>query len=253
MPPRVAQGEILRALVGSTLHGTGRPDQEDTDYMGVCVEPWQAVLGLEHFEQWIWRSQPEGVRSGYGDIDITVYGLRKFLSLAVKGNPTILTALFVPEEYLAVVTDLGRELQALAPSIVSKQAAMPFAGYLKAQRERLEGVRGGRHTNRPELIGEHGYDTKYAMHALRLAFQGQELLATGRITLPVPNPWGDQLRSIRRGEVPYELYLAILKIEEERLFQAAEASPLPDLPDRDRVNSFAAKARLVTWPEALAS
>ena len=45
----------------------------------------------------------------------------------------------------------------------------------------------GAHTNRPELVAVHGYDTKYAMHALRLGLQGVELLTTGRITLPVPD------------------------------------------------------------------
>ena len=30
----------------------------------------------------------------------------------------------------------------------------------------------GAHTNRPELVAVHGYDTKFAMHALRLACRG---------------------------------------------------------------------------------
>jgi hypothetical protein len=58
----------------------------------------------------------------------------------------------------------------------------------------------GAHTNRPELVATHGYDTKYAMHALRLGLQGVELLTTGRITLPVPEPDRAYLRSVRRGE-----------------------------------------------------
>ena len=60
----------------------------------------------------------------------------------------------------------------------------------------------GAHTNRPELVAVHGYDTKYAMHALRLGVQGTELLTTGRITLPIPEPHRAYLRSIRRGECP---------------------------------------------------
>jgi hypothetical protein len=40
------------------------------------------------------------------------------------------------------------------------------------------------------------------MHALRLGLQGIELLTTGRITLPVPEPDRAYLRSIRRGERP---------------------------------------------------
>lgn len=30
----------------------------------------------------------------------------------------------------------------------------------------------GAHTNRPELVAEHGYDSKYAMHALRRIVRG---------------------------------------------------------------------------------
>jgi hypothetical protein len=44
------------------------------------------------------------------------------------------------------------------------------------------------YTNRPELVAVHGYDTKYAMHALRLGLQGVELLSSGKITFPVPEP-----------------------------------------------------------------
>jgi uncharacterized protein len=46
----------------------------------------------------------------------------------------------------------------------------------------------GAHTNRPELVAVHGYDTKYAMHALRLGLQGIELLTTGRTPCLHPNP-----------------------------------------------------------------
>lgn len=72
-PPPPYPGEILRVVVGSTLHGATAPDAGgDLDLMGVCIEPWQAVYGLDRFEQHQWRSQSEGVRSGPDDIDLTV-------------------------------------------------------------------------------------------------------------------------------------------------------------------------------------
>ena len=46
----------------------------------------------------------------------------------------------------------------------------------------------GAHTNRPELVAAHGYDTKYAMHALRLGLQGIELLTTGSHHAARPEP-----------------------------------------------------------------
>jgi len=54
----------------------------------------------------------------------------------------------------------------------------------------------GAHTNRPELVAIQGYDTKYAMHAFRLGCKGIELLTSGRITLPIPEPHRGYLRSI---------------------------------------------------------
>src|SRR5215207_2935574 len=46
--------------------------------------------------------------------------------------------------------------------------------------------------------------TKYAMHALRIAHQGNELLATGRISLPVAEPARSRLmaRSISFWSAP---------------------------------------------------
>jgi predicted nucleotidyltransferase len=250
MPDRVREGEILRVLVGSTLYGTGLPGVEDTDYMGVCIEPWEAVLGLDRFEQWTWRSQPEGVRSGHGDIDITVYGLRKYLYLAAKGNPSILLALFVPSEFVVVQTDLGEALQALAPSIVSKKVAAPYIGYATAQRERLEGLRGGNHgVARPELVEQFGFDTKFAMHALRLGLQGQEILRTGRIVVPIVEH-GDLLRAVRRGEVPYEETVALIRAAEDGMREAEAASTLRDEPDYEAINRFLRDARLAHWMQA---
>src|SRR5688572_31106775 len=40
-------------------------------------------------------------------------------------------------------------------------------------------------SHRPELEEMYGFDTKYAMHMLRLGFQGVELLTTGRLNLPM--------------------------------------------------------------------
>jgi len=37
----------------------------------------------------------------------------------------------------------------------------------------------GAHTNRPELVANHGYDAMFAMHALRLGIQGFVLQAFG--------------------------------------------------------------------------
>jgi hypothetical protein len=56
--------EILRGVVGSTCHGTAIEGQDDRDEMGIFVEPPEYVCGLKTLDHYIYRTQPEGVRSG---------------------------------------------------------------------------------------------------------------------------------------------------------------------------------------------
>lgn len=248
---RVAeQHEILRVLVGSSVHGTAIDEQNDRDEMGICIEPAEYVCGLRTFEQYVHRTQPEGVRSGPGDVDLTIYGLRKWMRLATQGNPTVLLPLFVANDDIIVRSDLGDELRALAPAILSRQAGDRFKGYLQAQRDRLLGVRGGAHTNRPELVDVYGFDTKYAMHMVRLGVQGVELLETGRITLPIPEPWRTWLRELRVGGHTRQEALDVANEMEARLDALLATSPLPPLPDLAAVDAWLVSAHQRAWSGA---
>src|SRR6201993_1832720 len=213
------KGMILRVQVGSGVHGTAITGQDDRDEMGLCLEPAQFVTGLarvpngtggpspsvrfEQYERHTAWDRPGGVvnRSGAGDLDVIIYSARKWARLALAGNPTVLLVLFVPDPEVIFRDEVGAELAANAHRFVSRQAAGRYLGYLQGQKAAMTG-QSGAHTNRPELVAVHGYDTKYAMHALRLGIQGIELLTTGRITLPIPEPHRAYLRSIRRGERP---------------------------------------------------
>jgi predicted nucleotidyltransferase len=242
-----AAGTILQCQVGSGVHGTAIEGQDDRDEMGVCIEPPEYVIGLERFEQYIFRTQPEGERSGPGDLDLIVYSLRKWMRLALDGNPTVLLPLFVPPEEIVIQTDLGRELRARQEMIVSRVSGRRFLGYLRSQRDSMLGLRAGRHTNRPELEERYGFDTKFAMHMVRLGVQGVELLETGRISLPIPEPWLAWLRELRRGEHSKEEALEAAAGLEARLEQLCTSSPLPERPPRDQANAWLVGAYRRAW------
>lgn len=243
------RGLILRTTVGSVVHGLSNPGTDDRDEMGICVEPPEYLLGFRRFEHFVYRTQPEGAPSGPGDLDLTVYGLRKWCQLALKSSPTVLLPLFVPEDHVIARTDLGRELQALAPAFVARSAGRAFLGYLEAQRL---GLTGERHATRTrELSAIHGYDTKYAMHALRIAHQGIELLRTGRITLPVAEPARSALREVRAGEVPLDEVLRRLEAVTAELEQASHDETLPAKPDVAAVDAFVVAAYRRAWDEGL--
>jgi uncharacterized protein len=257
----VERGTILRATVGSTVHGLHHGGQDDRDEMAVFVEPPEYRLGLRlargqgrklhPLEHWVERTEPEGVRSGPGDLDLVSYNLRKYLRLALKGHPTVLLLLFVPPELTVVETDLGRELRRMTGAILSRRAGRGYLGYLGGQRERLLGTRGQKRVNRPELVEAHGFDTKYAMHAVRLGYQGLELLETGRLTLPMPEPERSRVMAVRLGERSFDDVIAEIDEVEARLQAALERTPLPAEPDRAAVDAFLVDAyrRAWGWPE----
>lgn len=244
-------GEILRTVVGSGVHGIAIPGTDDHDEMGVFIEPAQDVLGvgnpLQHF---VFRTQPEGARSGPGDTDLVSYGLRKYLGLATKGNPTALLPLYAPAESVLVCTPLGAELRSLAPAVLSRRAVDRFLGYLEAQRRRLLGK-----PNRPEMVARYGYDVKYASHALRLAYQGLELVEHGRLTLPMPDRERERVLAVKRGDVA-ELAEVVREIETVEAAIAAVLdsgrTPLPAEPDLATVTAWAADAHRRHWGWAAA-
>jgi uncharacterized protein len=266
---RIAEeGLILRVQVGSGVHGTAISGQDDRDELGICLEPTAFVTGVarvpngvngerasirfEQYERHTAWDRPGGIanRSGAGDLDVVVYAARKWGRLALAGNPTVLLVLFVPDADVVHRDEAGAELVDNAHRFVSRQAGDRFLGYLNAQKAAMTGQTHA-HTNRPELVATHGYDTKYAMHALRLGMQGVELLSTGRITLPIPEPDREYLRAIRRGEVPLADVLAAIDDAEHRLTGLRDTSGVPDHADHDWVNGWLHRAHLDYWARNL--
>ena len=154
--------------------------------------------------------------------------------------------LIVPDDEVVFCNEVGAELVDNAPRFVSKLAVDRFIGYLRSQRAAMTGEVGA-HTNRPELVAKHGYDTKFAMHALRLGVQGVELLTTGRITLPIPEPDLGYLRSVRRGEVPLDEVVARIDAADARLVTIADSAVVPDEPDRAWVDAWLHRSHVAYW------
>jgi len=235
---------ILLSTVGSGAHGLALAGTDDRDEMGIVLEPPQYVIGLDHFEQKITRTKPEGVRSEHGDLDQVIYSARKFCRLALSGNPSILVLLFAPK---TTWQKAGEELCTNAHWFACRKAGNAFLGYATQQRQRLTGERGQKNVKRPELVEKYGYDTKYAMHMVRLTLQGREFLQTGRLTLPMKKDERDFLMSIRTGKVDINDLLTLAGELECEVADLIETSPLPEQPDREAVNQWLINTYTEHW------
>jgi hypothetical protein len=85
------------------------------------------------------------------------------------------------------------------------------------------------------------------MHALRIGHQGVELLTTGRVTLPVPEPERSALRDVRAGNVSLEEVVQRINRVAAELDAASQGAWLREQPDVDAVDRFVVRAYRTAW------
>lgn len=125
---------ILKIRAGSHLYGTNT-ENSDNDYLGVYLNTKEELLGLQKSEELTQNieSKLENGRNTKYAVDCKFYELRKFCSLALKCNPTILEILFVNKENILEITPEGEELLKLKHKFLSKHLCNSFMGYAIAQ------------------------------------------------------------------------------------------------------------------------
>lgn len=91
-----------------------------------------------------------------------------------------------------------------------------------------------RNEARAQLEANFGYDTKHAMHLVRLMRMCREILDSGRVL--VRRPDAAELLAIRRGAWSYDELIEWAEAEMDALDGLMAASPLPVKPDREALD-----------------
>jgi predicted nucleotidyltransferase len=232
---------------GSELHGAKVGATDDLDLYGVFLDRPSATLGLEPRTHFVWSTATDDRRNGPDDVDLTLYSLRRWAHLAAKGNATALHFLFA--DATATSSEIWGMVQAKSDHFLSRRSAEQFIGFADNQMRRITGEKGrGSKGRRPEYESIFGYDTKAAMHCLRLYLECIELMQRGRITLPRPER--EFLNEARAGDWPLERFLneaQRLRLEAE---ESAKVSPLPATVDVAGISSLIADVTLSAWKSA---
>jgi predicted nucleotidyltransferase len=110
--------------------------------------------------------------------------------------------------------------------------------YLSAMKqwESFETWKAERNAARAELESRHGYDTKHAMHLVRLMRMGLEILQTGE--LRVRRPDAEELNAIRDGALTYDELMATAMALQTKMTDVAGSSGLPADVDYGRVDQL---------------
>jgi predicted nucleotidyltransferase len=215
---------------GSKLHGAKLEGTDDTDWYGLYVEPAEIALGLEESEHFVYTTggRPGGNRPQ--DVDLTLYGLRKWARLACKGNPSVLHFFFAKPKFAHPMWSRLRERRSL---FFARNHVEQFLGYAESQMKRLYNER-SKDVNRPALEAAHGYDTKFAMHIIRLLGEAKEFVESGEITLPRPN--AAELIQIRLGKYKLTELMDWAKQLQQEAMETKSRSTLPGKVDKKAVS-----------------
>jgi predicted nucleotidyltransferase len=237
------QNNLIMAFIGgSQLHGAKVEGTDDTDWYGVFIEPPEKIIGLERDEFFVYTTGGKFGGNGPADVDVCLYSLRKWAGMAAKGNPSALHFVFAREQF---GTKWWKEIAAHSKVFAAKRHLKPFLKFADDQMERLCGRKGQKNIHRAELVQKHGYDTKYAMHVIRLYLEGKEYVQTGKITLP--NPRVDLLIAIREGKYKRSEVEEMGKQLEAESLAAMENSHLPERVDLDAVTKLITGVYLDFW------
>jgi len=95
-----------------------------------------------------------------------------------------------------------------------------------------------RNPDRAALEAAHGYDTKHAMHLIRLQRMAVEILETGKVI--VRRPDRESLLRVRHGALAYDALIEEARGNVERIRAAAERSTLPEEPDEEAIEALGA-------------
>ncbi len=204
--------DLLTGVVGSRAYGIDNPDS-DYDRMRVYCAPSDRFLGLRGADV----AQRVKSTQEHHPSDTAVHEVGTFLAMCLDCNPAAMEILWLSEWDL--LTRPGRLLVSLREDVLHAPGVRgTYGGYVRAQLKRSE---------------QSGLSNKALGHALRLAWQGTDLLQTGRLRVRLPEPIRSHVLDIRAGLTAESDARALIESFSRSLDRTDTV--LPDKADRDVV------------------
>lgn len=183
------RGEIIYEYIrGSHLYGTNN-EQSDTDYGGIYIMPEHTLLGLGI------EYQTE-IKDKKGDTCIWEIG--RFMELAMSSNPTVLEALFIPDDKVVYEHPIIRNFRKHREEFISKKCFAPFGGYAISQIKKAQGQNKKIHWDVTKMVRKNPLDFCFTFYKQGpmpmekwLAKRGMDQRNCGLVNVPnMPDVYG---------------------------------------------------------------
>lgn len=210
---------------GSRLYGF-HTDKSDWDYKGFGLPEPSDIIGLGSLEQIEWKNSERNSES-------TIFTLKKYLQVVLKGNPTLLEMCFSERKFHVQRDDIADDIiDFVRKNLITKYVFLPYHKYVEAQIKLINRQRVG---SRAELVDKHGYDSKAATHVIRLAYQCIDLMRYGTFNPTLQGVQLEQCKACRQGEISKKELISLVESLDKRMVLAYNNSSLREAPDRNLV------------------
>ena len=172
---------LYKYIRGSQAYGTNTPES-DQDEGGIFIAPqeWVDGLGFDYAEEISDEKH-----------DTVWWELGKFMRLLCTSNPTVLEALFVPEDKVLYEHPIMTEIKKNRDMFVTKASFKPFGGYATSQIAKAQGQNKKIHWDIQEMTRKSPLDFCYTFRKQGsqniqnwLAERGLEQRNCGLVNIP---------------------------------------------------------------------
>jgi len=244
-PPPWLPGSVqYEAITGSFAYGVSG-DDSDSDVYGFCIPRKDMVFPhlageipgfgnqIKRFEQY----QQHHIRDEQAgkQYDISIYNIVRYFQLCMENNPNMIDSMFVPEHCILHITPIGQMVREQRRLFLHKGSWFKFKGYAYSQIRKAETRKPEPGSNREKIIAEHGWDTKFGYHTVRLILEAEQILTEGDLDL---TRWREHLKAIRSGLVPLADVKAWFQDKElslDKLYNESKLRHSPDVPSIKRL------------------
>lgn len=224
--PGLPGGLLFARIAGSHSYNLALPTS-DTDFFGVYAAPTKSLVGLNLPPETLDGQKPDWV----------IHEAGKFARLLLKGNPSIVEALWTDRQ--CFMSAPWRELRTCRRKFLSGRTVKQYLGYAQGQLQKL--------TKGSYLHTTGGkFNTKWAAHLIRLLMDAGQIATGGE-----PAVWkeGEErafLMSIREGQYSDE---AIQKMADQMIAKIDAVKPwnVPEEPDAQALEQWLLSVREQEW------
>jgi len=207
-PDWLSSNVMYEVMVGSVAYGVSNKTS-DIDVLGFAIPRKEDVFpnlkgsipgfdDIKVFEQFqehhiLDKKSNKGKDVEY---DLTMYSIIKYFKLCLENNPNMLDTLYVPQNCVIYINSVGSMVRESRDLFIHKGCYQKMIRYAVSQLHKMASQK--REGNRKEIFDKFGFDVKYAMHLVRLAYECEMLLTEGSMDLQRHR---EHLKAIRRGEI----------------------------------------------------